>query len=182
MNPPVASIPQRHTRCVYKQAINSICTWYRDSEVAKACSIRCVTLPAVSQVTRILANLAHRYDRTIVCTIHQPSSDIFHLADDLVVLSEGQVGGADPGLLGEKAATGTNVWRSGAALTSLFAAQEKQPSGHHSAPSPCRRVWCSGAVPWHCDGDGALLFAPGLHLPHLHQPSRLPVPPGAASW
>ena len=42
-------------------------------------------------VTKILANLAHRYGRTIVCTIHQPSSDIFHLADDLIVLADGQV-------------------------------------------------------------------------------------------
>ena len=43
------------------------------------------------QVCKILANVAHQYGRTIVCTIHQPSSDIFHMADDLIVLSNGHV-------------------------------------------------------------------------------------------
>ena len=50
-----------------------------------------VSLLPLSQVAKLLANLAHRHGRTIVCTIHQPSSDIFHLADDLIVLADGQV-------------------------------------------------------------------------------------------
>ncbi len=45
------------------------------------------------KVARILRNVAHRYGRTIVCTIHQPSSEVFNLFDDLIVLAEGQVRG-----------------------------------------------------------------------------------------
>lgn len=42
-------------------------------------------------VMKILSNLACRYGRTVVCTIHQPSSEIFNLFDDLIVLADGQV-------------------------------------------------------------------------------------------
>ena len=45
------------------------------------------------KVARILRNVAHRYGRTIVCTIHQPSSEVFNIFDDLIVLAEGEVGG-----------------------------------------------------------------------------------------
>lgn len=43
------------------------------------------------KVARILRNVAHRYGRTIVCTIHQPSSEVFNIFDDLIVLAEGEV-------------------------------------------------------------------------------------------
>lgn len=42
-------------------------------------------------VVRALQNLAHRHGRTIVSTIHQPSSEIFYLFDDLLVLAEGKI-------------------------------------------------------------------------------------------
>mmetsp|Transcript_26239 Transcript_26239/g.42976 ORF Transcript_26239/g.42976 Transcript_26239/m.42976 type:complete len:702 (-) Transcript_26239:333-2438(-) len=41
-------------------------------------------------VVQVLKNLARR-GRTVVATLHQPSSEIFHMFDDLVILSEGQV-------------------------------------------------------------------------------------------
>ena len=44
-----------------------------------------------AQVSKILANVAHKYKRTVLCTIHQPSSDIFHMFDDLIVLADGQL-------------------------------------------------------------------------------------------
>jgi hypothetical protein len=43
------------------------------------------------KVVKILDVLARTYGRTIVCTIHQPSSEIFHLFDDLILLADGQV-------------------------------------------------------------------------------------------
>jgi ABC-type multidrug transport system ATPase subunit len=43
------------------------------------------------KVARILRNVAHRYGRTVVCTIHQPSSEVYNVFDDLIVLAEGQV-------------------------------------------------------------------------------------------
>lgn len=43
------------------------------------------------KVTSILHTLAHDQGRTIVCTIHQPSSDIFHMFDDLTVLADGSM-------------------------------------------------------------------------------------------
>ena len=46
---------------------------------------------AACQVAKILSVVAHRHGRTVVCTIHQPSSDIFHMFDDLIVLADGQV-------------------------------------------------------------------------------------------
>ena len=42
-------------------------------------------------VMQTLADLAHKQNRTIVATIHQPSSEIFHLVDDLLLLSGGRV-------------------------------------------------------------------------------------------
>lgn len=42
-------------------------------------------------VIQSLANLAHEHGRTIVATIHQPSSDIFHLFDDLVLMQAGRI-------------------------------------------------------------------------------------------
>jgi ATP-binding cassette subfamily G (WHITE) protein 1 len=42
-------------------------------------------------VMATLRELAHEHGRTVICTIHQPSSEIFHLMDDLLLLSSGQV-------------------------------------------------------------------------------------------
>jgi ABC-type multidrug transport system ATPase subunit/ABC-type multidrug transport system permease subunit len=44
----------------------------------------------------LLRRLAHKYGRTVIATLHQPSSEIFHLIDDLHVLHDGQLvyGGA----------------------------------------------------------------------------------------
>ncbi|TPX37995.1 hypothetical protein SmJEL517_g00239 [Synchytrium microbalum] len=41
-------------------------------------------------VIKILSELAHA-GRTIIATIHQPSSEIFHLFDDLVLMADGKV-------------------------------------------------------------------------------------------
>ena len=41
-------------------------------------------------VTRVLRNLAHD-GRIVVCSIHQPSIDVFDLFDDLFLLSSGDV-------------------------------------------------------------------------------------------
>ena len=38
-----------------------------------------------------LRDLAHRDGRTIICTIHQPSSEIFEVLDDLMLLANGKV-------------------------------------------------------------------------------------------
>ena len=42
-------------------------------------------------VMTTLADLAHEQNRTIVATIHQPSSEIFHMLDDLLLISGGKV-------------------------------------------------------------------------------------------
>lgn len=42
-------------------------------------------------VCKLLSQLANRQGRTVVATIHQPSSEIFHLFDDLLILASGQV-------------------------------------------------------------------------------------------
>lgn len=38
-----------------------------------------------------LSNIAHRSFRTVICTVHQPRSDIFQLFDYVMLLSKGQV-------------------------------------------------------------------------------------------
>jgi len=43
------------------------------------------------RITALLRRLAHRYGRTVITTLHQPSSEIFHMIDDLYVLHEGQM-------------------------------------------------------------------------------------------
>ncbi|PNH12086.1 ABC transporter G family member 1, partial [Tetrabaena socialis] len=43
------------------------------------------------KVVHILRSVAHRHRRTVVCTIHQPSSECFHMFDSLLVLAAGQV-------------------------------------------------------------------------------------------
>lgn len=48
------------------------------------------TLTAYNVVTT-LRELAHQHSRTVICTIHQPSSDIYHLFDDLLLLGHGRV-------------------------------------------------------------------------------------------
>lgn len=42
-------------------------------------------------VVALLTELAHSANRTIIMTIHQPSSEIFHMLDDLLLLADGQV-------------------------------------------------------------------------------------------
>jgi ABC-type multidrug transport system ATPase subunit len=42
-------------------------------------------------VVESLVNLARKYNRTIVCTIHQPRSDIFLMFDRLLLLSCGRM-------------------------------------------------------------------------------------------
>lgn len=43
------------------------------------------------KVVHILRGMAHTQGRTIVCTIHQPSSEVFHMFDDLLVMAAGQI-------------------------------------------------------------------------------------------
>lgn len=43
------------------------------------------------RIMSLLRRLAHRYGRTVIATLHQPSSEIFHMIDDLFVLYEGQL-------------------------------------------------------------------------------------------
>jgi len=43
------------------------------------------------KVVQILKTVANTHGRTVVCTIHQPSSDIWHMFDDLLLLEGGQV-------------------------------------------------------------------------------------------
>lgn len=60
------------------------------------------------QVVGTLQELAHGHGRTVIATIHQPSSDIYHLFDDLLLLAKGRVlyyGPAD-GAVGYFAARG----------------------------------------------------------------------------
>lgn len=51
----------------------------------------CVSYCSASSfhVIRTLKNLATDGDRTILCSIHQPSSEVFELFDDLCLLSDG---------------------------------------------------------------------------------------------
>lgn len=42
-------------------------------------------------VVALLSDLAHRTSRTIIITIHQPPSEVFHMLDDLLLLADGQV-------------------------------------------------------------------------------------------
>lgn len=43
------------------------------------------------RIMALLKRLAHRYGRTVIATLHQPSSEIFHMIDDLFVLHEGEM-------------------------------------------------------------------------------------------
>jgi ABC-type multidrug transport system ATPase subunit len=43
------------------------------------------------QVMNTLKNLAKTSGRTVICTIHQPNSDIFHMFDQLMLLAKGRV-------------------------------------------------------------------------------------------
>jgi energy-coupling factor transporter ATP-binding protein EcfA2 len=43
------------------------------------------------KVARIMRSLGHQFGRTVVATIHQPSSEVFQQFDDLIVLAEGEV-------------------------------------------------------------------------------------------
>jgi len=43
------------------------------------------------RIVALLRRLAHRYGRTVVATLHQPSSEIFHMIDDLYVLHDGKL-------------------------------------------------------------------------------------------
>lgn len=38
---------------------------------------------------RALRGLAADHGATVVCSVHQPGSDVFELVDDLVILAEG---------------------------------------------------------------------------------------------
>lgn len=49
------------------------------------------------RIIALLRRLAHKYGRTVVATLHQPSSEIFHMIDDLYVLHEGQLVYGGPG-------------------------------------------------------------------------------------
>lgn len=42
-------------------------------------------------VVSLLSDLAHQSSRTIIVTIHQPPSEIFHMLDDLLLLADGRV-------------------------------------------------------------------------------------------
>jgi ABC-type multidrug transport system ATPase subunit/ABC-type multidrug transport system permease subunit len=42
-------------------------------------------------VVSLLSDLAHQTKRTIIVTIHQPPSEIFHMLDDLLLLADGRV-------------------------------------------------------------------------------------------
>ncbi len=41
-------------------------------------------------VAESMKNLAHKSKKTIVCTIHQPSSEIFELFDAVYLMAEGK--------------------------------------------------------------------------------------------
>lgn len=42
-------------------------------------------------LTKILRDLAHSENCTVVCTIHQPATQIFNLFDDLMILKSGRI-------------------------------------------------------------------------------------------
>lgn len=42
-------------------------------------------------VVSLLSDLAHQTSRTIIVTIHQPPSEVFHMLDDLLLLADGMV-------------------------------------------------------------------------------------------
>ena len=53
-------------------------------------------------VVSLLSDLAHKTSRTVIVTIHQPPSEIFHMLDDLVILADGRIvyhGQADQAVL-----------------------------------------------------------------------------------
>lgn len=42
-------------------------------------------------IVSLLRDIAHDQQKTVVCTIHQPSSDIFHMFDDLILMASGEI-------------------------------------------------------------------------------------------
>lgn len=49
------------------------------------------------RIIALLKRLAHQHGRTVVATLHQPSSEIFHMIDDLFVLNDGEIVYGGPG-------------------------------------------------------------------------------------
>ena len=43
------------------------------------------------RIVALLKRLAHKYGRTVVATLHQPSSEIFHMIDNIYVLNDGRM-------------------------------------------------------------------------------------------
>jgi ABC-type multidrug transport system ATPase subunit len=43
------------------------------------------------KIIKTLKNICHEQNRTIFCTIHQPSSELFYLFDDVVFLTAGEL-------------------------------------------------------------------------------------------
>lgn len=74
------------------------------------------------RIVALLKRLAHRYGRTVICTLHQPSSEIFHMIDDLFVLNEGEMvyGGPANQLVGYFQQAGYNFHQYSNPLDVLF--------------------------------------------------------------
>ena len=94
-------------------------------------------------VVEMMQDLAHTYGRTVVSTIHQPSSEIFELFDRLILLAHGEV-----------------VYDGKRAVSSTLLVTCDRPLSTPFCTSLC-------AV-----GCGVVRFI-GLQLPAVHQPQRL---------